>query len=632
MFSKSSMQEGTKFDFLRLKLTDDFAIPNDGESKVIFGFNGIGKTSIFSYIKEYGDTDNITFLDYVNDRDNFIRHKKKLIVSPDHTQITALINENEVSLKSMELKNEIKNNFNVTKQGQASILGSKVLNAFKDLKPVFTINEQQMVELDSLLTDLPKAYLIENFDNLNEIRTYEDEIADYKKNIIHNSLVMMSEAVNDSDDCCPVCDTEYPNILEKINSKIDELKNRKSVLIEGLKKKNIQVNEDNISKYVQAAGMLVDHELRQDWIICSGSLERFQFLRETIDSINEKEEVIDELQDEARELYRRLKANNTAIKNDISRYFRVGEQNITFDDNIETLEIKLDRDISTYSTGEINLFSFLIRIYEFIGSEKNILILDDPVSSLDLINHYKIVYEIVKTKAREKTVVILTHSVEMMNSINSQYPASFDFYYMEETQANILIQQIPIHQRESNILTLRNLIDHDRSNVINLLIRKENAPFEDEIHKLFHYDDFFEYTSDIGVISNDYFCTLIDDFQEIDNHTFEINSLNKIIHIVAVRVWVEKQIKEILAQDNNLLNAFRTKTNLGSKIAYLFSDEVSNTISLPENLSREKLMSKKVMLNQGVHYQSQVMPFAYAINLSINDLNIEVIDIREMFV
>ena len=51
-------------------------------------------------------------------------------------------------------------------------------------------------------------------------------------------------------------------------------------------------------------------------------------------------------------------------------------------------------------------------------------------------------------------------------------------------------------------------------------------------------------------------------------------------------------------------------------------------VTVPTGLTRDILMSKKVMLNQGVHYYSQIMPFAYAINLSLDMLKDEIQELR----
>ena len=42
-------------------------------------------------------------------------------------------------------------------------------------------------------------------------------------------------------------------------------------------------------------------------------------------------------------------------------------------------------------------------------------------------------------------------------------------------------------------------------------------------------------------------------------------------------------------------------------------------------------MSKKVMLNQNEHYQSQIIPFNYALNISLDELVSEIKEIKERF-
>src|SRR5690606_10347621 len=131
-----------------------------------------------------------------------------------------------------------------------------------------------------------------------------------------------------------------------------------------------------------------------------------------------------------------------SLEQDLKRYFQVNSENITFDDSNHSIIVKFPRELKTYSTGELNLISFLFRLYSFIGSDKSLLVLDDPVSSLDLVNHYKIAYEIVKNNKRDKKMLILTHSVEFVNVVNSQHPNSFKFYYLEEANGRIFLQSI----------------------------------------------------------------------------------------------------------------------------------------------------------------------------------------------
>ena len=54
-------------------------------------------------------------------------------------------------------------------------------------------------------------------------------------------------------------------------------------------------------------------------------------------------------------------------------------------------------------------------------------------------------------------------------------------------------------------------------------------------------------------------------------------------------------------------------------------------ISKYPNVTRTFLMSKKVMLNQNEHYQSQIIPFNYALNISLDELIGEIEDIKNRF-
>jgi hypothetical protein len=61
------------------------------------------------------------------------------------------------------------------------------------------------------------------------------------------------------------------------------------------------------------------------------------------------------------------------------------------------------------------------------------------------------------------------------------------------------------------------------------------------------------------------------------------------------------------------------------------TEPVKQGVTIPSTLTRDSLMSKKVMLNECIHYDSQVMPFAYASNLSIDNINNEIVEIKKLF-
>ncbi|MDY0211099.1 MAG: hypothetical protein RBQ91_06835 [Acholeplasma sp.] len=630
MFSKTNMVDNTNYDFLKQKLADNFHIPDNNRSKVIFGYNGIGKTSIYRYIRDHKEDDRITFLDYVDERNDFIKNKKKIQITADVLSINALNFEIENIKQSMSVSSNLGSNFGITSATKAKDYGDIIKLAQKDIFSGFTQSRTQMKEICDSLGDIEPKILVDICEILNYAVSYIDEIAEYRDNVIYKSLVLLDQVVNTSDSLCPICDSNVTDIKVKITDKMLLLNNRKSLIIENLKKNNLQPTEENIERLINTKRLLLSDDIIAEWMICNGDINRFDLLQEKQAELANKVGERDALVAAVERLYQNLKVSEDKIKRDISRYFKINSEDIVFDDEEKNLTINLPREVKTYSTGEMNLLSFLIRIYEFIGSEKSILILDDPVSSLDIINHYKIVYEIVKAADSGKILIILTHSIEMINALNSQYSRDFDYYYIDEDIEFLHIQEIPRRDDGKNLLTLDVLLDVDELGIISALIRKENSPSSNEIHKLFHYDSSFS-ISDFPNICNDYFVEMINSFEPLTNDSFLMNSYKKVAFIAALRVWVEKQIRDLIVGYPDLLAEFSSESTLVNRISVLLKRDGSCTAPIPENLNRGLLMSKKVMLNQGIHYQSQVMPFAYALNISLRELNQEIIEIKSFF-
>ena len=69
------------------------------------------------------------------------------------------------------------------------------------------------------------------------------------------------------------------------------------------------------------------------------------------------------------------------------------------------------------------------------------------------------------------------------------------------------------------------------------------------------------------------------------------------------------------------------------KISIIFNnkDYKKQITSEYKQLTKKKLMQKKTMLNQNDHFDSQILPFYYALNISIDDLKNEIVEIKDMF-
>lgn len=629
MFNKQSILENKGFDFLKMKLSDTFSIPDDDRSKVIFGYNGIGKTSIFRYIKEYKDDSRLVFLDYIDERDTFIKNKKKVTISANVNRINDLESEITRLREEMNIKNTVKSVYGVTNGTVALEYGTKMVSAQKDNFTGFTLSKEEMQDINNLITGTSSKFIVSNRTILQDARDIEVELLDYKSSFIYKALVPLSEIVTQDDIVCPICDSGVTNIQEIITQKLQSLTNVRSIIIEEMKKSQIIVTSENLDNLIEAIGVLDSNEKITDWMICDGDVQQYDNILLKNTDILQKEAELGTLQVQRDLLYNSLKSNELLIKSDIERYFNIPANKVKFSNSKKEMSISFDREVKTYSTGELNFLSFLVRIYEFIGSDKTILILDDPVSSFDIINHYKIVYELVKATTTEKMIIVLTHSVELLNTINSQFGDNFDYYYIDEVSNELIIQVIERVNTGKNVLALDRLEAVDNLNIVKALIEKENSCFNDPIHKLFHYDG--SSTHPNYQFSNDDLVMNIESHTGTANIDFITNSYNKVMLIVSLRVWVEKKLRDLILNNQGLLDQYDLERTITNKINLLFPRNGNDLLQKPTNFSRGKIISKKVMLNQGVHYQSQVMPFAYAMNISIDDLNREIIEIKELF-
>ena len=132
-------------------------------------------------------------------------------------------------------------------------------------------------------------------------------------------------------------------------------------------------------------------------------------------------------------------------------------------------------------------------------------------------------------------------------------------------------------------------------NYLKLLLDKDSWEETDDNHLIFHYDSPFSKTINGVVYTNDYLVSLIDNFNQttFQNESYLNNTANKIIYNAAIRAWVEKQFYDNLNGDENLNGKL-----FGQKVIYVFS---GNRWTGSSKVTKEYLMSKKVMLNQQVH-------------------------------
>lgn len=608
-----------------IEFDDDFNIELNQKSKIIFGYNGIGKSSIYKYLKnKYNEYD---YLDYEDTKESFLKNKKEVVIGARIQTITKLKNEIEQLKQNNDVEGILKK-YDYNSQAKAKKVSNELANIqkTKGIEQI-TLEKTKLDYVSNILYEEIKKDFFDNYKAIKEIANIKDEMELLKNVYMDQAYQALINSIDDHETTCPACNTKgIHNLKEIFNQKKKIYEECNKSLFGNFKFSNNIEKEKQIEKLIKLAKDFDGKEIAE-LIICDVNNERRSNIIENLKQIEEKNKEIEKMQEKLQKYYTNIKKE----EKDIKLYFenRFDIEKLEFDDNENKIIVTFKRNVDTYSEGEIHLIILLFKLYEFKINDSDILIIDDPLTSYDLINQYKTLFEIVNTASAEKKILIFTHNIEMINIINSQDSGTFRYQYIEKYLNKLYLKNIDMNATGS-ILSLNNLLDLDSEKYLKLLIEREKEE-NDEYHKVFHYDNsYILQDSEFNGLTNEYFVNLIENFSpdDINNMTFSQNTFNKIIYMCAIRVWIEKKFYEAIKEDKETLRKITGK-QFSEKVNVLLPRN-SNSLLIHEypNVTRTFLMSKKVMLNQNEHYQSQIIPFNYALNISLDEL---VNEIKERF-
>ena len=611
-----------------IEFDDDFNIELNQKSKIIFGYNGIGKSSIYKYLKnKYNEYD---YLDYEDTKESFLKNKKEVVIGARIQTITKLKNEIEQLKQNNDVEGILKK-YDYNSQAKAKKVSNELANIqkTKGIEQI-TLEKTKLDYVSNILYEEIKKDFFDNYKAIKEIANIKDEMELLKNVYMDQAYQALINSIDDHETTCPACNTKgIHNLKEIFNQKKKIYEECNKSLFGNFKFSNNIEKEKQIEKLIKLAKDFDGKEIAE-LIICDVNNERRSNIIENLKQIEEKNKEIEKMQEKLQKYYTNIKKE----EKDIKLYFenRFDIEKLEFDDNENKIIVTFKRNVDTYSEGEIHLIILLFKLYEFKINDSDILIIDDHLTSYDLINQYKTLFEIVNTASAEKKILIFTHNIEMINIINSQDSGTFRYQYIEKYLNKLYLKNIDMNATGS-ILSLNNLLDLDSEKYLKLLIEREKEE-NDEYHKVFHYDNsYILQDSEFNGLTNEYFVNLIENFSpdDINNMTFSQNTFNKIIYMCAIRVWIEKKFYEAIKEDKETLRKITGK-QFSEKVNVLLPRN-SNSLLIHEypNVTRTFLMSKKVMLNQNEHYQSQIIPFNYALNISLDELVNEINEIKERF-
>lgn len=628
MFKK----ENFNGDFLNF--ADDFEIDENLGNQIILGPNGIGKSTIYKTILElHPEYDHIDYEELKND---FIKNKNKLIIGAQIAELEEKTNNKSKLLNDLHIKDNFKS-LNITSQKSAKNVMPELNAVFVDNeKGIETFNSEKLEIINSLRSQDSK-FLVIHYSKLIELENVENELDNIKNEFMKSIYNKLDKILDENDFVCPICGkTNGISIKELINQKNQQLASLQNELLKEYQQQNYDLtpaeivnNLTQITSCISVNGITKEDII--SYYVCGGNTENATIIENTKSQFIELKNEINTLEQEKEQYYNTLKENEVAIKETFENKFNVSSDNIIFNDEAKNIEITLPRNVDRYSTGEINLMIFTFSIYQFIASNKEILIVDDPLSSYDISNQYRIMFDLVEATASGKKVIILSHNIDCVNIANSQHRDTFKYKYIEKINGILYLKDINLNENDS-ILNISNLLTYvpstdNKDKYFKLLIEREedlNAPE----NLVFHYDHSYTYNYDGVNLTNDYFVSLIDNLDDnsISNGSFEQNAIDKIFYMTGIRIWIEKQFYLNNPNDTSLCG----KT-FGKKLEYMFPRNAQKRWNGSENVTRKYLMSKKTMINQHNHYKSQILPFNYALNITLDELKKEILDIKSHF-
>lgn len=631
LFDKSNFNE-TDVDYL--SFDNNFKIEvNKDKIKTILGPNGIGKSSIYRNIQlrhpEY------SYIDYNKVEEAMLKNKDTLVIASKIATIEDKEKEMQSLMDTINLKSTFKDFDLGSKQKCEKI--SQNLNDYRNDfdKAINKFSGSKLETLFELDEDL-KEFIVKYGKPLINQTIEEAKIEEIKDSYKKKYLEIIDKYLNDDEYICPICGSEcdepIKDIIKRLISKIKESTNN---IVNDYISNNPQVSPTNVLEKVNKLKHTItqneiDIEVLEDYIICGGNKEKAEFIIKNKEKINNLKSEISTLQKEKLKFYTNIKNIETRIREIFERQLGISSDNIIFDDINKELKITLSRDITKYSTGEINLITFIVTMLEFINSDRDTVIIDDPLSSYDIPNQYRIMYEITKANYDKNCyILILTHSIDCINIAHSQYSKAYDIELMDKINGVLYLNTITeLGEKGFNIeyITgkLKNRTDYNYTEYICLLSEKDSWSKNDLRHQLFHFDN--PYSIQNSTCNNTELVDIIDNLNDtnIANVDSIVNSSNKILYLAALRVWIEKQFYD----NTNDKNGLKSQNFLGDKIKFMLDN---NHWTGKTKIKKEFLMSKKVMLNQNEHTESQKEPFYYALSISTDDILNDILEIKEHF-
>lgn len=320
--------------------------------------------------------------------------------------------------------------------------------------------------------------------------------------------------------------------------------------------------------------------------------------------------------------------------------------------------LNVEREQLHLSTGEQNFISLAFELLLARHSEKEFVILDDPISSFDSIYKNKIAFCIIKFLENKKQIV-LTHNTDLVRLLEVQQNGCFNLYMFNNTQ-NGVNGFVPVKEEERKILInlyeliklfhntdgrLSNAIIDEKQFLMSMIpfmrgyahISKDGNVIYENLSELMHgyentskdiadiYDRLFGYRFNEQQISVDDILTLdCTDINILDTTIYPLlaETLKQTLIYYHLRMKVEKELVDIFGVSINfekppMLNQLILKTLRSN------NDDSDDEVERKRNY-RVFFTSRKTLINEFNHFEGNMNIFQPAIDIKSYALQEEI--------
>ncbi|MEA5061019.1 MAG: hypothetical protein VB015_01165 [Erysipelotrichaceae bacterium] len=653
-----------------LVLRNNFKISD--EPQIIFAPNGTGKTTLFNIIIRQ-NADDCEVYSYDESCEPTYKivdgKKKKLVINPlpenyskelenksklektlDSTTAISIIYPTQTIAK---LKKEVKD------PEILKVINENVCTLYAPLDEADRINLIFILpyfeDLKKVISDREKLFSLSEDQKESDIEALE--VVDKKIIYDYYNIEEHKEEIKKSG--CPLCGNKNENVYNDILKKRSEVLSKVFTFFDGFDflrhLPNGTTPLEAINKTISGIkGLSLSKMLFL--LMTKGDIKTELALKDTIDNYNEAVKNTNKYIAERDAAYEKMSSSKSTIENYFPKIYH--NTSVKFDDVNKLIEINTPRNLTTYSEGEKHELYSTIRELAIVGSSKNLVIADEPLTELDVANEYKNVFRFVRLASENnKKVIIFTCNPSFINIANEYHPSLFKRYYLiSHTDSNndtlelkLLEMDFPNNAGRGAYISLSQVLVNDFTKVnnqvfdlirerANLCISGNNANRSKEISKILHYDCSSKVLIGNTHISfcNDQFVNMIDSFTSLPSYSsFSDLVRDRVFYLTALRVYLEKKLYDYQQEriHKGLGDCFPNGAYL-TKEKIKIVDGINDSYKINDKYkkwNKSTLMCLKTMLNDNDHPYSQVLPISYAISLGNDALENEILSLKDMF-